>query len=147
MAQWDYGVTEDGVAYHKVHRQTQLAFSENRDQAEWGDWYWATDSGMELTYQSGPDVDVRGAFSKNGTLSNTNDNNYRVISDNWPVFGFAHNLGSVQSSAGVLFTIGLAQNEAIQFTGESDTLSPIPSLWKSHFNSALEAVSPLAAAL
>ncbi|KAL4805552.1 hypothetical protein BDV18DRAFT_21455 [Aspergillus unguis] len=140
IAQWDYGVTGDGVAYHKVHRQTPLAFSENRDQAEWGDWYWATDSGTGLTYQAGPDNDVRGAFAKNGELSNTNDNNYRAISDNWPVFGFAHDLGTIKSSTGVLFTIGLTQSDAIQFTGSSDTLSPIPSLWKSHFNSALDAL-------
>ncbi len=147
IAQWDYGVTGDGVAYHKVHRQTPLLFSENRDQAEWGDWYWATDDGVDLTYQAGADVDVRGAFASNGRLSNTNDAGYRGISDDWPVFGFAHDLGSIESSTGVLFSIGLAQREAIQYTGTSDTLSPVSSLWTSYFSTALDAVSVLLPAL
>ncbi|BCS22855.1 glutaminase GtaA [Aspergillus puulaauensis] len=141
IAQWDYGVTGDGVAYHKVHRQTPLLFSENRDQAEWGDWYWATDNGAGLTYQAGADVDVRGAFASNGRLSNTNDAGYRAISDNWPVFGFAHDLGSIQSSIGVLFSIGLTQPEAIQYTGSSDTLSPVSSLWTSYFSTGLDALN------
>ncbi|KAL2831158.1 hypothetical protein BDW59DRAFT_7533 [Aspergillus cavernicola] len=140
IAQWDYGVTDNGVAYHKIHRQTPLSFSEHRDQAEWGDWYWATDSGASFTYQAGADVDVRGAFAKNGTLSNTNDANYRAISDKWPVFGLSHDLGSIISSTSVLFSIGLTQTEAIQYTGRSDTLTPVLSLWTSYFNSALEAL-------
>ncbi|RDW86226.1 glutaminase GtaA [Aspergillus mulundensis] len=141
IAQWDYGVTSGGVAYHKVHRQTPLLFSENRDQAEWGDWYWATDSGPGLTYQAGPDVDVRGAFSSSGRLSNSNDANYRAISNNWPVFGFAHDLGSISSSTSALFSIGLTQSQAIQYAGSSSTLSPVPSLWTSYFNTALDALN------
>ncbi|KAL4912381.1 hypothetical protein BDW62DRAFT_21051 [Aspergillus aurantiobrunneus] len=140
IAQWDYGVTGDGVAYHRVHRQTPLLFSEQRDQAEWGDWYWATDSAAGLTYQAGADVDVRGSFASNGRLGNTNDADYRAISNNWPVFGFAHDLGSIESSTGVLFSIGLTQSEAIQYTGSSDTLTPVPSLWTSYFNTALDAL-------
>jgi hypothetical protein len=141
IAQWDYGVTGDGVAYHKIHRQTPLLFSEHRDQAEWGDWYWATNSRAGLTYQAGADINVRGAFARNGILSNTNDADYRAVSNDWPVFGFAHDLGSIESSTGILFSIGLAQAEAIQYTGNSTTLSPVPSLWTSYFNTSLEAVS------
>jgi hypothetical protein len=143
IAQWDYGVTSKGIAYHKIHRQTPLLFSESRDQAEWGDWYWATDDGTSLTYQAGADISVRQAFASNGRLSNTDDANYRAISNEWPVFGFAHDLGFIQSTASVLFSIGLAQSEAVQYTGNSDTLAPVPSLWTSYFSSALEAVSLL----
>ncbi|KAL4935733.1 hypothetical protein BDV06DRAFT_233994 [Aspergillus oleicola] len=139
IAQWEYGVTDGGVAYHKVHRQTPLLFSEHRDQAEWGDWYWATDSSSAMTYQAGPDVDVRGAFASSGRLSNSNDANYRTISNNWPVFGFSHDLGSTES-ARALFSIGLAQPQAIQYTGQSDTLTPVSSLWTSYFNTALDAL-------
>lgn len=35
IAQWDAGVV-DGIAYHKVWKQNQQVFSENRDRAEWG---------------------------------------------------------------------------------------------------------------
>ncbi|KAJ0424033.1 hypothetical protein BJY00DRAFT_299255 [Aspergillus carlsbadensis] len=140
VAQWDHGVTSNGIAYHKVHRQTPLLFSESRDQAEWGDWYWATDNGNSLTYQAGADISVRQAFASNGRLSNTKDANYRAISNEWPVFGFAHDLGFIQSTASVLFSIGLTQSEAVQYTGHSDTLTPVPSLWTSYFSSALEAL-------
>ncbi|KAA8645729.1 glutaminase GtaA [Aspergillus tanneri] len=138
-AQWDHGVTKGNVAYHKVSRQTQLLFSESRDQAEWGDWYWATDDGDQLTFQSGADVDVRGAFSKNGKLENSKDGNYRAISENWPVFGFAHDLGWVHTSASALFTIGLSQEDAIQYSGFHGTTSQ-PSLWTSYFRDALDAL-------
>jgi hypothetical protein len=36
-AQWDFGITDD-VAYHKVSRQTQQAFAEVKDRAEWGNF-------------------------------------------------------------------------------------------------------------
>jgi hypothetical protein len=41
-----------------------------------------------MTYQSGQDVIVRGNFLNNGTLPDTQDTDYRAISDDWPVFGF-----------------------------------------------------------
>lgn len=140
IAEWDYGTT-DGVAYHKVYRQTQLAFSEINQQAEWGHWYWATDASRGMTYQSGADVDVRGQFSKTGRLANSGDTNYRAISTKWPVFGFASNLGTVSSSpVGTLFSLGLAQEEAIQYEG-ADGYNPVPSLWKSYFATELAALS------
>ncbi|PLB52445.1 glutaminase GtaA [Aspergillus steynii IBT 23096] len=133
IVEWDHGVTKDGVSYHKINRQTQLLFSEVKDQAEWGEWYWATDSGDGLTYQSGGGSAVRDAFTKNGKLDNSKDSNYRAISDNWPVFGFARNLGSVKAG-GALFTIGLAQRDAIQYSGSSDGTIAEPSLWTSYFS-------------
>jgi len=51
-------------------------------------WYWSTAATSSLTYQSGSDVNVRGNFLNNGVLPNTQDTNYRAISDNWPAFGF-----------------------------------------------------------
>lgn len=141
MAQWDYGVTDDGIAYHKVYRQNQLLFSEAKEQAEWGNWYWATESNDKLTHQSGPDVDVRGAFSTKGVLSNSVDSQYRTISKNWPVFGFAMDLGSVGSSpVDTLFTIGLAQAKAIQYSGPKG-IEAVPPLWTSYFDDDLAAVS------
>ncbi|RAH45891.1 glutaminase GtaA [Aspergillus brunneoviolaceus CBS 621.78] len=139
-ATWDYGTTSNNVAYHKVSRQTQLAFSETSDQADWGEWYWATDENESMTYQSGIDVDVRGAFSANGTLGNFQDANYRAISTNWPVFAFSHDLGSVDSSVGVLFSIGLAQTDAMQYNGTDKGYAPLPSLWTSYFSDGVEAL-------
>ncbi|KAE8354265.1 hypothetical protein BDV28DRAFT_147287 [Aspergillus coremiiformis] len=139
IAKWDYGVTNNGVAYHKVYRETQLLFSEINEQAEWGEWYWATD-GDGMTYQSGPDVDVRAAFAKNGKLGNSNDNGYRAISTKWPVFAFSRDLGSVKTSASTLFSIGLAQDSAIHYSGKPGGMTVMPSLWKSYFSTATAAL-------
>ncbi|KAK8083629.1 hypothetical protein PG996_002410 [Apiospora saccharicola] len=141
VVQWDYN-TASGVAYHTITRQQQNEFAENSEQASWGTWYWSTADGDGLTYQSGPDVDVRAAFAKNGVLANSKDSNFRAVSDNWPVFGFTKGLGAVGSeSVSTLFSIGLTQDNAISFLGEGDGLTSVPSLWKSYFSSSLDAMT------
>jgi hypothetical protein len=140
VAQWDYDTTSDNLVYHKVWRQTQLEFSESFDQADWGYWYWTTKNVEDLTYQSGADRDVRGAFENNGKLGNTKDTNFRPINQDYPVFGFSRDLGSVTSSVSTLYTIGLTQEQAIQFDGRSG-LVPLSSLWTSYFSSETDAVS------
>ncbi|KAE8334213.1 hypothetical protein BDV24DRAFT_156993 [Aspergillus arachidicola] len=139
-AQWDYGVTDAGVAYHKIYRQTQHPLSEFNEQAEWGEWYWATEDGDGMTYQSGADADVRGAFAETGMLANSNDMVYRSISTNWPVFAFSRDLGLVKTSASMLFSIGLAQDSAIQYSGKPEGTTFMPSLWKSYFSNATAAL-------
>ncbi|KAF2111539.1 glutaminase GtaA [Lophiotrema nucula] len=140
VAQWDFG-TADGISYHKVWKQNQQLFSEVDDRAEWGNIYYGTDSADSLTYQSGADVDVRGAFTANGKLANSKDSNFRAIDQNWPVFGYAIDLGSVGSSAtSTLFSVGLCQGDAIQFLGK-DGLTTLSSLWKSYFSDDLAALT------
>lgn len=117
-------------------------FSEVSDQAEWGNWYWATKGADSLTYQSGVDADVRGAFQSNGKLADTQDTNYRAINDAYPVFGFASDLGSVTGSVSTLYTIGLCQQDAIQFAG-ANGIEAVPSLWTQYYSSDTDAVSPL----
>lgn len=136
IAQWDFGTTGN-VAYHRVYRQTQLLFSQTQGhQADWGEWYWSALSGNSLTYQSGADTDVRTQFQNSGSLLNSSETNYRSISDNYPVFGFAYDFGSVGStSENALFSIGLAQEQAIQFDSASGNIS-VPSLWTSYFTDA-----------
>lgn len=139
VVEWDYGVT-GGIAYHKVYRQTQLLFSEVNSQAEWGNWYWATESNDKMTHQSGRDVTVRRKFSSDGKLDNSKDTNYRPISQDWPVFAFLVDLESVDSSpASTLFTIGLYQTDAIQYDGPSGMVA-VPSLWTSYFKDERAAV-------
>ncbi|KAL0261420.1 hypothetical protein SLS55_002850 [Diplodia seriata] len=139
-AEWEYD-TADDLAYHKVYRQTQQAFSENADQAEWGNWYYATDAVDGLTFQSGVDNDVRGAFATNGTLPNTKDTNFRAVNSDWPVMAFAVDLGSVSSDpVSTLFTLGLCQQDAVQFAG-SDGYLPRPSLWTDYFSDDVAALS------
>ena len=129
------------IAYHQIYRQTQLLWSETLDQTEYGNWYWATDNTANLTYQSGIDKDVRGAFTTNGVLADTNDTNFRAINDNYPTFGFAIDLGSVGAAAvSTLFTIGLTQESAIQLDGANGDVN-VPSLWTSYYSTEVDALS------
>ena len=130
-----------GIAYHRVYRQTQLAFSETGDQTDYGYYYWATQNTANLTYQSGQDTTVRTNFANTGKLPNTKDTNYRAIQNAWPVFGFAVDLGVVGAQAtSTLFVIGLAQQQAIQFDGAKGIVS-LPSLWTSYYPTDLAALS------
>ncbi|TAQ88111.1 hypothetical protein B7494_g3561 [Chlorociboria aeruginascens] len=137
-AQWDYDVVDD-IAYHKVYKQEQEQFAQTGDKADWGYWYWATDNAVNLTYQSGNAVALRSAFQTVGKLSDSSDTNYRPIGQDWPTFGFAVNIGTVQGdSVSTLFTIGLAQDDAVQFDG-ADGIVSVPSLWTSYFSKDTDA--------
>ncbi|RDW75997.1 glutaminase GtaA [Coleophoma crateriformis] len=149
VAQWEYGVTSE-VAYHRFYRQTPLIFSQTNEQADWGNWYWSTKNVAGMTYQSGSDATVREAFELNGKLANTQDTNFRAINNNWPVFGYAIDLGTIGKSASgigavdlvsTVFTLGLTQDMAAQFVGQSMTEVQVPSLWTSYFDTELAAVS------
>jgi Domain of unknown function (DUF4965)/Domain of unknown function (DUF5127)/Domain of unknown function (DUF1793) len=71
-----------------VQLQTQQVLTEQDQQAAWGDMVWATPASGQVSYQSGQDIVMRGQFTSNGVLADTNDTNYRAINDDWPVFGF-----------------------------------------------------------
>jgi hypothetical protein len=123
-----------------VYRQEQLLFSETNQQADWGYWYFTTANAPGLSFQSGQDSVVRGTFVNNGTLGNSKDTNYRPINEDWPVFGFASDLGSVTAPVSTLYSLGLTQEEAIQFDGATGIV-PVQSLWTSYFPQETDAVS------
>ncbi len=96
-----------------------------------------------MTYQSGADLTVRQNFLSNGVLPNTQDSNYRAISDSWPVFAFANSLGNVGTTpVESLYTIVQAQQNAIYFDGANGLVS-VPSLWTSYWSTDLAMVHPL----
>ncbi|EUC29373.1 hypothetical protein COCCADRAFT_106682 [Bipolaris zeicola 26-R-13] len=141
IAQWDFGTTSDDIHYHKVWKQNQQTFSEVNDRAEWGNWYYGTQSVEGLTYMSGADVKVRETFNNSGKLDNSQDSNFRAINDQWPVFAYSLDFQKVGSEAkNQLFTIGVCQDDAIQFLGAGG-LTTLPSLWKSYFADDLSALS------
>jgi hypothetical protein len=141
VAEWSFGTTSDGINYHKVWKQDQQVFNENHEQAQWGNWYYSTESVKGLAHKSGADFEVRDAFDNDGSLDNAEDSEFRSINAGWPVFGYSLNMGSVGSDAkSQLFTIGLCQDDAIQFLG-ADGLTTLPSLWKSYFEDDLAALS------
>jgi len=156
--QWETDITEDGVYYHKIWNQKQSLFGEWKDQAEWGNWvcrpqrlhidwyadlcqYYATSAVNGTMYQTGSDESVRGLFTSTGSLNGSKDANFRAINDHWPVFGYATDFGKVGSKAqSSLFTLGLAQDEAVQFLGANGNRT-LHSLWKSYFVDELSALS------
>lgn len=93
------------------------------------------------TYQSGPDVTVRAQFINNGKLPNTQDTNFRAISNNWPVFGLAHDLGAVTSaSEPVLFSVGHIRDPAIQYIVAGGGTQPRSLYFWSQISSAAAVV-------
>ena len=109
--------------------------------ADWGNMYYATDTVAGLTYQSAQDAIVRNAFMNTGKLPNTVDPNFRPIDVDYPVFGFANDLGNVgPAEQTVLYSIGLAQNASVQYltTRGNETF---PSLWTSYYSSDAAVVS------
>jgi hypothetical protein len=68
------------------------------------------------TFQTGADVTVRAQFINNGKLANTLDTGFRAISNNWPVFGLAHDLGTITTATTpVVFSVGHIRDPAIQY--------------------------------
>lgn len=61
-----------------------------------------------MTYQIGEDTVVRPEFITTGALNNTVDSQFRAISDMWPVFAFAHDLGTISAtkSTPIVYAIG-----------------------------------------
>ncbi|HEY3955335.1 MAG TPA: DUF5127 domain-containing protein [Streptosporangiaceae bacterium] len=114
-----------------VQLQTEQTLTEQDQQAAWGTMVWATPGSGQLSYQSGQDVVVRGQFVSNGTLADTNDTSYRAINDNWPVFGFCHDLGQVGGQpVSTPLVIGQVRTPAVSYLGQN--LQP---LWTSYFPS------------
>ncbi|KAE9368523.1 DUF1793-domain-containing protein [Stipitochalara longipes BDJ] len=118
----------------------ELLFSETNDQADWGNWYFGTKKVDGLTFQSGADKAIRGAFQSKGKLANTKDANFRPINKDFPVFGFSVDLGSVTDPVSTLFTLNLMQEQAIRFESQTGNTS-LNSLWASYFSKETNALS------
>jgi len=134
----------NNVQYHAVWKHDQQEFSEGgpgwNELANWGTIYYATDKSSALTFESGSDKAVRGAFISRGQLNNTKDTRWRSIERDWPVFGFARNMGRVGKPKSMLFSIGSTQHYAIQFLGEGDNVRKLPSLWTQYWRTGTDAV-------
>lgn len=84
---------------------------------------------------------MRGQFTSNGTLDNSNDDNHRPINDRYPVFGFSVNYGRVGSSqVNSLFTMFLAQDQSAQLNTGSG-LQGVQSLWRGRYSNNEDALS------
>ncbi|KAL1902968.1 hypothetical protein Sste5346_000880 [Sporothrix stenoceras] len=138
---WSNGLN-DGLAFHKFTLTKNTVFAEASDMALWGNWYYGTAANAGVTYRTGcPDTDTREMFINNGRLDNTIDTTFRSIGDDWPVFAFARDFGSVLDEQNVLFTVGLAQDQVINFQGNSTSPEALTALWSTVYTSAEDALS------
>lgn len=112
-----------------VRLADQRPLTEQNQQAAWGTWVWATPAASNVTWQSGQDIVVRAQFVDNGTLTGGDDTNYRAISDDWPVFGFAADFGSLgRQPAELPLSLGIVRDPALSYLGQD-----LRSLWMSYF--------------
>jgi Glutaminase A six helical-hairpin domain/Domain of unknown function (DUF5127)/Domain of unknown function (DUF4964) len=113
-----------------VQLASQQPLTEQGQLAAWGTVVWATPGTPGLSYQSGQDIVVRGQFVAHGSLPDSDDTNYRAISDNWPVFAFCRDLGQVGGSpVTVPLSIGQVRTPAVSYLGQD--LKP---LWSGYFS-------------
>lgn len=92
------------------NERTRVGFSRSRKSEH------SPQNGTSTTYQTGQDIIVRAQFINNGVLANTFDTNFRAISDNWPVFAFAQDLGTVSGTSDtVVFAIGHVRDPAVEY--------------------------------
>lgn len=104
------------VVAHQVQLTDPSVLSEVNDHTQYGSAFYSTISTDRTTYQTGADVMVRAQFISNGVLPNTQDTDFRAVSDNWPVFALASDLGSVSSSTdSLIFAVGHIRDPAISY--------------------------------
>ncbi|KAL2166674.1 hypothetical protein VTG60DRAFT_2304 [Thermothelomyces hinnuleus] len=140
VVEWD-NARSGKIVYHKFFRQTQEEFKEAGEIASWGNWYLATSANDGLTWQIGADTAVRGQFADHRALSNAKESNFRPVNDQWPVFAFSHDLGNVEAyEVERVFTLGLIQDQVINFAGKNGQLEAVPGLWSSYYKDQVSAL-------
>ncbi|MEY9938930.1 DUF5127 domain-containing protein [Streptacidiphilus sp. MAP5-3] len=110
---------------------TPQPLAENGDMATWGTVVFSAANQSGLTWQIGADTAVRGAVLANGKLGDTSDTNQpRAINDNWPVFAFTFDLGTVGATpASAALSLGHVREPAVSYLG-----TPLPPLWRSYWS-------------
>ena len=89
---------------------------------------------------------MRGQFIKNGKLANSQDTNFRAVSDDWPVFGLAHDLGTVSgTSPTVVYAVGHVRDPAIQYIVADNARQARNLYFWSEFSSVTDLVCALGA--
>ena len=129
--EWAHGDTSQDLSWAQTTTSSTVALTntptspsvlaEFNDQASWGTIVLASPDSANLTWQIGQDIVVRAQAATNGVLLDTQDPNQpRPISDDWPVFAFLSNLGTVTAkapSADFHVVVGHVRTPAVSFLG------------------------------
>lgn len=130
------------VVTHQIQLESQDVFNEVNDRIQQGSAYYSTLNSAGVTYQTGQDIVVRAQFINHSTLSNTQDTNFRSISDDWPVFALAHDLGTISGpSDTVVYSVGHARDPAIEYLIANDALQNRSSYFWSQYSTATDAIT------
>ncbi|KAI0770848.1 DUF1793-domain-containing protein [Irpex lacteus] len=138
----NWTTTVGDTIIHQAQLENQSTFSENGDHIQQGSAYYAIQQTSGTTYQTGQDVVVRAQFINNGKLTNTQDTQFRAVSDRWPVFAFAQDLGNVQAaSSPVVVAVGHVRDPAVQYIVTGGALQNRSLFFWSQFSSVKDAVT------
>ncbi|KAJ4374508.1 hypothetical protein N0V86_007377 [Didymella sp. IMI 355093] len=142
----EWGLTQQGAVgpagglkTWSVKRQVEQIFTEEHDQAEWGQLHFTGPS--DVRHESGTSALLRQRFAKTGTLQDHVDDKFRAIMDEEPVFAFsksfklknASSISSKPTGESVLFTITHIQDPVTQYASARG-LTFMKPLWKSWFH-------------
>ncbi|KAG8714064.1 hypothetical protein FRC08_012425 [Ceratobasidium sp. 394] len=132
-----------GAIVHQVTLQKPVPYAEINDHTQYGTAYYGTNQGSGLTYATGEDTVLRGAFITNGALANTQDTQFRAINDRWPVFAFARDIGSTADSSAspVVFAVGHVRDPLVQYIVAGNKLQERHPFWMSKYATGSEAIS------
>ncbi|KAF5344089.1 hypothetical protein D9758_008834 [Tetrapyrgos nigripes] len=140
----NWNTTIQDALTHTVALQDQTEFVEDNDRILQGSAFYSTlNQASGLTYQTGSDVDVRATFINQGKLNNTQDTNFRAIQDNWPVFAYAHDLGTVTSASTnpVVIAVGHVRDPVVHYIVENGELQNRSALFFNQFTQPQDAIT------
>ncbi|KAL0571960.1 hypothetical protein V5O48_010000 [Marasmius crinis-equi] len=107
----------DTTVYHQAARTISGPMMEINNVAEDAILYYGTPANPLLSWQTGEAIVLRVGFTSSGKLNNTQDNDFRAISDRWPVLAYAVDLGSITNSpSSTVFSLGLLRNPVITYS-------------------------------
>ncbi|KAJ7368429.1 hypothetical protein DFH08DRAFT_25512 [Mycena albidolilacea] len=144
----NWSTATGGTLVHQVQLQNQTVFAEATDRALYGSAFYATTSASGVTYQSGEDLVVRAQFVNNSVLLNTADTGFRPISERWPVFAFAHDLGKAVNSTPstpVVVSVGHVRDPAISYIIAGGQLQDRSSYFWNQFSDISDAITSFTA--
>ncbi|TFK82313.1 DUF1793-domain-containing protein [Polyporus arcularius HHB13444] len=138
----NWSTSTGDVLTHQVQLADQPEFTEVNDRIQQGAAYHSTLGTAGTTYQTGQDIVLRAQFINNGTLANTEDTNFRAVSNNWPVFAFAHDLGTVSSASDpVVFSVGHVRDPVLQYVIVNNAVQTRSSYFWTRYASIGDAIS------
>ncbi|KAJ7781099.1 hypothetical protein B0H16DRAFT_1710344 [Mycena metata] len=134
--------TTGSILTHQVQLENPTVFGEINDHTQYGSTFYSTPNAVGATFQTGADVTVRAQFINNGKLANTLDTAFRAIEDNWPVFAFAHDLGTITTATTpVVFSVGMIRDPALEYIVAGGGTQSRNLLFMSEFTTSAAVIS------